>query len=209
MDNLPNPQEIPPIIESAATESLIVEPVTTPIRGRAPVVAFLLELIQTLILAAILYVMIDTVIARVRVENISMRPTLEPGEFLLVNKLAYKTGSMSRGDIVVFHYNITEDYIKRIIGLPGDTVEVQNGSVRVNQIILNEPYISAPPGYNGVWEVPAGSLFVLGDNRNQSSDSHAWGFVSLDKLVGKALVIYWPIKNAKVLTHANIVNAAQ
>ncbi len=205
MDNLPPIQSTP-----ALTEPSVVEQDVNPEKHRSPVITFLLELIQTLVLAVVLYVMIDTVIARVRVENISMRPTLEPGEFLLVNKLAYKLGSTSRGDIVVFHYplNPDEDYIKRLIGLPGDVVNIQNGIVKVNQNSLDEPYISAPPGYNGEWEVPAGSVFVLGDNRNQSSDSHAWGFVPLEKIVGKALVIYWPIKNAQVLSHPNIVNAA-
>jgi signal peptidase I len=202
MDNIPNPQEIPPFSESPVTE-----PVISPAGTHAPLVAFLGELIQTLVLAFVLYIMIDMVIARVRVENISMRPTLEPGEFLLVNKMAYKFSGFSRGDIVVFHYDAKEDYIKRLIGLPGDTVEVQDGKVKVNKTILDEPYVVVPPSYNGVWQVPAGSIFVLGDNRNQSSDSHSWGFVPLEKIVGKALVIYWPVKNVKVLTHPTIVNA--
>ncbi|GAP20017.1 signal peptidase I [Leptolinea tardivitalis] len=175
---------------------------------KSPFASFLLELVQTLVLAVVLYVLIDTVIARVRVENISMRPTLEPGEFLLVNKMAYKLNAMSRGDIIVFHYSPTEDYIKRLIGLPGDVVKVTNGKVSVNDFMLDEPYIAAPPAYNGVWEVPEGAVFVLGDNRNQSSDSHAWGFVTMDKIVGKALAIYWPLKNAHVLSHPNIVKAA-
>jgi signal peptidase I len=204
MENFQNPQDISPVTEPSA-----IELEGQPGNNRSRIVTFLLELVQTLVLAIILYVLIDTVIARVRVENISMQPTLEAGEFLLVNKLAYKTSNMSRGDIVVFHFSPTEDYIKRLIGLPGDVVEVQNGTVKVNQHPLDEPYISAPPKYNGVWEIPAGSIFVLGDNRNQSSDSHAWGFVSLEKVVGKALVIYWPVKNAQILTHPNIVNAAQ
>lgn len=202
MDNFSNPQEIPPFSESPETE-----PLPAPVGAHSPLVAFLLELIQTLVLALVLYVMIDVVIARVRVENVSMRPTLEPGEFLLVNKLAYKTGKMSRGDIIIFHYDANEDYIKRLIGLPGDTVKVHDGTVSVNDSVLDEPYIFAPPDYNGVWQVPAGAVFVLGDNRIQSSDSHSWGYVPTEKVIGKALVIYWPIKNAKILTHPIIVNA--
>ncbi len=172
------------------------------------VLSFLLELVQTLLLAAILYFMIDFVIARVRVENISMKPTLQPGEFLLVNKMAYRFGEMKRGDIVIFHHSAEEDYIKRLIGIPGDTVEIRKKVVTVNGKILDEPYIAAPPGYNGKWEVPEGSIFVLGDNRNQSSDSHSWGFVPLDTVIGKALAIYWPIEDAQILSHPDIVNVA-
>ncbi len=175
---------------------------------KIPLRTYLLEIFQTLILAAVMYVMIDAVIARVRVENISMLPTLHPGEFLLVNKIAYKINPMSRGDIVIFHHDEKEDYIKRLIGLPGDVVDVKDGKVTVNNQTLTEPYIAAPPSYTGEWQVPAGSVFVLGDNRNSSSDSHSWGFVSLDKLIGKALVVYWPLQNMQILTHPDIASAA-
>jgi signal peptidase I len=139
-----------------------------------------------------------------------MKPTLVPGEFLLVNKLAYKFSGMTRGDIVVFHYppQPSEDYIKRLVGLPGDTVKISKGQVTVNQQLLTEPYIMADPSYSGEWQVPAGSIFVLGDNRNSSSDSHVWGFVPVDNIMGKAIVIYWPLQNAHILTHPDIVNAA-
>jgi len=165
------------------------------------------EVLQTLILAVVLYFLIDLVVARVRVENISMLPTLQPGEFVLVNKMAYEIGDFSRGDIVVFHYSPVEDYIKRVIGLPGDEVQVNNGQVMVNGQLLDEPYISAPPQYTGTWNVPEGSLFVLGDNRNQSSDSHRWGFIEEDSVIGKALVVYWPINEVKILSHPLIVKA--
>lgn len=172
--------------------------------------SFLVELLQTIVLALVLYFLIDSVLARVRVENVSMQPTLQPGEFILVNKLAYRLGAVSRGDVVIFHFplNPSEDYIKRVIGIPGDVVSVQNGQVTVNGTVLDEPYIMAPPRYNNSWTVPAGQIFVLGDNRNSSSDSHDWGFVPLENLVGKALVVYWPLDQMKVLTHPNVVNAA-
>lgn len=166
------------------------------------------EVLQTLILAVVLYFLIDLVVARVRVENISMLPTLQPNEFVLVNKMAYKMGDFERGDIVVFHYSPEEDYIKRVIGLPGDEVTVGNGQVMVNGQLLDEPYISAPPQYTGTWQVPDGSLFVLGDNRNQSSDSHRWGFIQEDSVIGKALVVYWPIDEVKILSHPLIVKAS-
>jgi signal peptidase I len=167
----------------------------------------LLEVVQTLALAVVLYLLIDFVVARVRVENISMLPTLQPGEFVLVNKMAYKLGDFHRGDIVVFHYSPQEDYIKRIIGVPGDIIEVDSNQVRVNGQVLDEPYISAAPKYEGVWEVNADSLFVLGDNRNQSSDSHRWGVISEQSVVGEALVIYWPLSEVKLLSQPLIVRA--
>ncbi len=181
---------------------------TQPARQRPAWIGFLWEVVQTLIMAVILYFLIDTVVGRVRVENISMQPTLHEGEFILVNKLAYKLGDYQRGDIVIFHHDPTEDYIKRVIGLPGDTVDVRNEQVYINNQMIDEPYIAAPPRYSGSWTVPPGQIFVLGDNRNQSSDSHQWGFVPENTVVGRALVIYWPLQNLQVLTQVPTVNAA-
>ncbi|HOV05921.1 MAG TPA: signal peptidase I [Anaerolineaceae bacterium] len=162
-----------------------------------------MELFQTLVLAALLYFAIDAVFARVRVLNISMQPTLFEGDIVLVNKLAYKLGEMKTGDVVIFHdpYNREEDFIKRLIGKPGDFVEVKNGDVYVNGELLEEPYTAADPMYSGSWQVPEDAIFVLGDNRNQSSDSHSWGFVPLEDVVGKALVVYWPLDEVKIVTH--------
>lgn len=172
--------------------------------------SFVLEMLQTLIMALVFYFLIDSFFPRVRVENISMKPTLQPGELLLVNKLSYKLGEPRHGDVVVFHYpaNPTEDYIKRVIGLPGDDVRVENGKVYVNGQALDEPYIAASPSYTGSWTVPPDSFFVLGDNRNQSSDSHSWGFVPRENMVGKALIVYWPLDQVKTLYHPLVVNAA-
>jgi signal peptidase I len=183
---------------------------TQPMKTGMSVFKFIFEILQTVILALILYFVIDSVVARVRVENISMLPTLESGEFLLVNKLAYRIGDYQQGDIIVFHYpkNPQDDYIKRIIGLPGDTVTVTQEEVYVNGNQMDEAYIAEPPGYDGEWIVPPDSIFVLGDNRNQSSDSHSWGFVPLDDVVGKAIVIYWPLDELKILNSPAIVNAA-
>lgn len=161
----------------------------------------LVEILQTLLLAVLLYFAIDAVFARVRVVNISMQPTFVEGDVLLVNKLAYKLGKLHTGDVVIFHNpnDLEEDYIKRLIGKPGDVVRVEGGVVLVNGIPLEEDYIADPPYYSGEWIVPQGSIFVLGDNRNQSSDSHSWGYVPLEDLVGKALVVYWPLDAVKVI----------
>lgn len=171
--------------------------------------SFLLETLQTIILAVVLYFLIDSVIARVRVENLSMVPTLQPGEFLLVNRMASRIGNYHRGDIIIFHFpqDPQEDYIKRLIGLPGDVVKAENGAVSVNGQVLDESYISNPVSYSGEWLVPENAYFVLGDNRNISSDSHSWGFVPAENVVGKALAVYWPITEIRSLEHTDLLSA--
>jgi len=172
--------------------------------------SFLLETLQAVVLAVVLYFLIDTVIARVYVLNLSMVPTVTPGEQLIVNKMIFRTGNYQRGDIIVFHYpqDPREDYIKRLIGLPGDVVKAENGAISVNGQVLNEPYCSSPVSYTGEWLVPEDAFFVLGDNRNLSSDSHSWGFAPVENVVGKALAVYWPLAEIKPLQHADLVQAA-
>jgi signal peptidase I len=167
---------------------------------------FALDIIETLVLAVVLFFGINAVSARVRVDGFSMIPTLQDGEFVLVSKLHYLFGKPERGDIIVFHYPMDpqQELIKRVIGLPGDMIGVQNGRVSVNRQVLDEPYIAATPAYSGDWTVPEGQLFVLGDNRNDSSDSHSWGFLPSEKVVGKAVVIYWPPHLWEVIRHAKI-----
>jgi signal peptidase I len=196
-------------VEKMSSDVDLKDTKTTP-ETRSSWGSFLLETLQTIILAVVLYFLIDTVIARVRVENFSMLPTLQPGQFILVNKFAYRFGESKRGDIIVFHYpqDPREDYIKRVIGLPGDIIKVENGKVFVNGHSIEELYIANPPTYSGEWDVPEGAYFVLGDNRNQSSDSHSWGFVPAANIVGKALVIYWPIGELKILSAPEAVRAA-
>ena len=157
-------------------------------------------------MALVLTFIIDCAIGRARVQKTSMEPTLLPGEILLVNKLEYKLGEIERGDIVTFHYPLDPklDYIKRVIGLPGDKVVVKDSQVWVNDQELYEPYISAPPEYNGVWEVSEGNLFVLGDNRNPSADSHVWGFVPLENVIGKVFAVYWPVTKIRGLPTPDI-----
>jgi len=196
-------------LESFNSELLPDEP-TRPVSRRNPVLSFLLETLQTILMALVLYFLIDLVLGRVRVENISMEPTLQPGQFILVNKMAYRLGDFRRGDVIIFHYprNPNEDYIKRVVGLPGETIAIHDNKVYVNNQPLDEPYIAAPPQYTGEWTVPPDQVFVLGDNRNQSSDSHSWGFVPHDLIVGRALVIYWPLDKVKILNQSPVVNAA-
>jgi signal peptidase I len=169
---------------------------------------FLLDVLETLVLAVVLYFGINAVSARVRVDGFSMRPTLQDGEYILINKLAYKLGEPMRGDIVVFVFpvNPEEDLIKRIIGLPGDTITVQDGLLSINGVVMNEPYISAPPAYDGTWQVSEGELFVLGDNRNDSRDSHQWGLLPVENVIGRAVLIYWPPEEWQIIEHTEQVS---
>ena len=170
---------------------------------------FFIDLLETIILAVVLFFAINAVSARVRVDGFSMVPTLQDGEYVLVNRLAYRNHLPERSDIIVFSSPQTTDLdlIKRVIGLPGDTVEISGGAVRVNGQVLEEPYIAAAPVYNGEWEVPDGKLFVLGDNRNDSSDSHAWGLLPLENVIGRAILIYWPIHDWNLIDHVESVAA--
>ncbi len=163
-----------------------------------------MDILETVVLALVLFVGINAISARVRVDGFSMRPTLQDGEFVLVNRLAYRFGEVQRGDIIVFHYpaNPKQELIKRVIGLPGDQVTVNNGRVNVNGHDLNEDYIAAAPAYSGSWQVTEGYLFVLGDNRNDSSDSHSWGYLPVENVIGKAVLIYWPPPYWTFIEHA-------
>jgi signal peptidase I len=170
---------------------------------------FVLDILETIVLAVVLFVGINALSARVRVDGYSMRPTLEDGEFVLVSKLSYFWGDVTRGDIVVFHFplNPEEELIKRVIGLPGDRVMVENGQVYVNGQAISEPYIAQSPLYSGEWLVEENHLFVLGDNRNNSNDSKDWGLMPMENLVGKAVLIYWPPPMWNLLDHADVVAA--
>ena len=129
----------------------------------------------------------------------SMLPTLHVQDRIFVNKISYKFREPRYGDIVIFDASYTTDnrggniYIKRIIGLPGDVIEARNGAVYRNGGRLNEPYISEWVDYTiDQVKVPQDMLFVLGDNRNESMDSHVWGHLNRKRVLGKAMVRFWP-----------------
>ena len=190
-------------------DETIPEPVI-PERQRSGFWRFLLDVLETVVLSALLFVVINAISARIRVDGFSMEPTLHNGEFVIVNKLAYKFGNIQPGDVIVFHYprDPEQEYIKRVIGLPGDRVKITNGQVYINDQPISEPYIAAPPKYQSEWNVPEDSLFVLGDNRNNSSDSHNWGPVPKNHVIGQALVVYWPPKAWGLINHLSVANAA-
>ncbi len=163
------------------------------------------ETIQILVLALALAFFIRTFVAEPRyIPSESMLPTLEIGDRLIVEKLSYYSHPPHSGDIIVFApppqlqeqgYGEDQAFIKRIIGLPGDTVAVTNGRVSVNGNVPIESYIADRPNYDmSPMVVPPGQLFVMGDNRNNSNDSHVWGFLPQANIVGHACFRFWPLE---------------
>ena len=177
------------------------------------------ELIETFVLALLIFLAVRAALQNFRVEGSSMDPILHNGEYLIVNKAIYTRINLKtisrfipfidpgdnpvhylfrrprRGDVVVFRFpgNPERDFIKRIIGEPGDTVEIKDNTVYINGGALDEPYITSKPNYTyGPQEVPPKQYFVLGDNRNNSYDSHVWGFLPEENIIGQAWLSYWP-----------------
>jgi signal peptidase I len=176
------------------SDAFPVEEISTE-KPKSKLRTIVLETLQTIILALLFYLVISLATARVVVEGPSMRPTLLSGEWIVVNRLTYKFSSPQRGDVVVFLPPTnaqTDDLIKRVIGLPGEFLEIRDGSVWINGRMLEEDYISASTTPDNRWQLAAGEIFVMGDNRGLSLDSRSFGPVSISEVVGKAWIIYWP-----------------
>lgn len=165
----------------------------------------LYETLETIVLAAVIWLVVNFATARFVVDGSSMEPNFHTGQLLIVNRLAYRFGSLQRGDVIVFQYpgNTADDYIKRVIGLPGENVAIKGGKVYVNGQVLDEPYL--PPDatilYDQEWVIPPDSYFVLGDNRAHSSDSRSWGMLGKEFIIGKSWISYWPPKYWGVVPH--------
>jgi signal peptidase I len=168
---------------------------------------FFRELMEIIIIAGVMFLAVNTATARVRVESISMEPNLYEGQFVVVNRLAYRWADPEHGDIIVFHFpnNPSKRYIKRVIGVSGDLVSANNGHISVNGIRLDEPYLASKPNYEGEWVVGPEAVFVLGDNRNNSYDSKNWGALEMDAVVGKAVFIYWPLGDFGLIPHYDLL----
>lgn len=188
------------------------------------------EIIETILLALLIFLMVRGVVLNFRVDGSSMEPTLSNSEMLIINRRAYSSIDINgwfdflpgieddasegsylfnpprRGDIVVFHPpgGESDPYIKRIIGLPGETVEIRNGSVYVDGVQLSEPYVTSSTSWRGEsnrssMTVPEDEYFVLGDNRSNSSDSRMFGTVPKENIIGKSWIAYWPPGSIEVL----------
>jgi signal peptidase I len=178
----------------------------------------LIEVVETLVLTLIIFFVIQHFCAQpYQILQVSMEPTLEPGEYVLVDKLSPNFDDYKRGDVIVFSppSGFQEDgqnvpFIKRVIGIGGDVVELRNDAVYVNGAKLNEPYVyggqsTTPSPQGGAqtrWLVPKGYLFVLGDHRAESQDSRAFGPIERSTVIGRAWLRYWP------MNHLSFVNSA-
>ncbi|WP_129626570.1 signal peptidase I [Candidatus Oscillochloris fontis] len=196
--------------------------------------SFVRELLETAIFILLIFFIVRGIVQNFKIEGTSMEPTMHTGEYILVNKLIYFHFDINaplrlfpgqeaipqkiiypfhqprRGDVVVFEYprDVSKDYIKRVVGLPGDTLEIRDGKVFLNGIELIEPYLDSPTACmssrvcgNGPFVVPEGTIFVMGDNRNNSSDSREWDSLPLDRVVGQAWLIYYPINQWGLVPH--------
>jgi len=170
------------------------------------------EIADTAVLIMAVFALVNLSSARYMVEGKSMFPNFDDYQVLYVSRLNYIWGSPERLDIIVFHYpnNPSEDYIKRVIGLPGETVSIRDGQVYVNDMPLNEPYINEDCDQ---FHCPDQSItlgpdefFVMGDNRNHSSDSRAFGPVDRSLIVGEVLVRYWPPPDWGIVTKTGAPN---
>jgi len=168
------------------------------------------EIVETLLLTVVIFVLVNTLTGRFRIDGSSMEPTLHDGEYVIVNRVLYRLHTPERGDIVVFRLDAGgKEYIKRVIGLPGDVVEVRGGRVIVNGTPLAEPYLAQPPVYTmEPRKIGPHECFVLGDNRNNSSDSHSsLGAIPFNAIDGKAWVTYWPPKDWGIVPHYSYAQA--
>jgi len=188
------------------------------------------EVIEAVLLAVMVFMLLQTTVRNFKVDGSSMDPTLVNGQYLLVNRLVYLRIEMDRfssivpfwqaeedsvryaihpperGEVIVFEFpdvipsNSKRDFVKRVIGLPGETIEVKDGVPFVDGVVLEEPYLTTKDRSNGrKVELGAGEYYVIGDNRAHSNDSRSWGAVPEENLRGKVWMIYWPAPRIHIL----------
>ena len=174
------------------------------------------DLVQTLVIAGAIFVVIYAFLFRpYQVNGHSMDPTFQNGEYVLTNLISLRFEDLKRGDIIVFHAppDKDKDYIKRIIGLPGDRVKLLGGQVYLNGTKLDQTSFLASTvrtnsgnflGEGDEVIVPEGQYFTMGDNREFSSDSREWGFVTKQAVIGKSFFVYWPLNRMRVVKHTEI-----
>jgi signal peptidase I len=162
------------------------------------------DILITIILVIAVFLLLQFTFQRFVIIEHCMEPGLHEGERILVNKVVYHLHEPERGDVIIFHPPLNPElvYVKRIIAIPGDTVEVRDGAVYVNGIQLDEPYIMEPPNYTfPLTGIAVDEYFVLGDNRNNANDSHKGWTVPKENIIGKARLIFWPPKGWRMVHH--------
>jgi len=161
------------------------------------------EILETIVLTLIIFFVIQTLVRNFRVVGTSMEPNLYNGQYLIIDKVSYRFSEPQVGDVVVFEppNRPGEDYVKRIIGLPGQLVEIRDGQVFIDNKPLEEPYMVRRGSYSmEPRRVGPDEYFVLGDNRDSSSDSHMWGMLPRANIVGRAWISYWPPSSWGLIT---------
>lgn len=166
--------------------------------------AFFLDILEVFVLAIGIFLVVYLLVLRPhQIKGASMFPNFKDGEYLLTEKITYYRQDPQRGDVVVFKPPISDDeFIKRVIGLPGETISLKNGKFTIDGDVLKEDYIKVETnGSNFLSEgeeyiIPDGQYFVVGDNRPQSSDSRTWGPIAKKAITGKAWLVYWPVNLA-------------
>jgi signal peptidase I len=192
-------------------------PYTAGLVSQRPALGCLFEIVETLVLTLLIFVVIQNFIAQpYKVQQLSMERTLEPEQYVLVDKLTPRFDAYNRGDIVVFDPpadwgDSNTPFIKRVIGEPGDKVEIRDdGLVYINGVALDEPYLysdevggntqpTTAPLDESTWTVPPGELFLMGDHRQNSADSRTFGAVPIDRVIGRAWLRYWPLDTFGIL----------
>lgn len=193
------------------SENEIVEPREKISSVFASVGQFILSFLETVVVALVISIVLYIFIMTPHeVIGNSMHPTYKNGEYLMANKISYRLGEPERGDVIIFKYSETQDFIKRIIGLPGDTVMLKDGELYINGRLLDESnYLNGTVYTNGgdflkegeSATVPNGEYFVCGDNRPHSSDSRTFGTISVSDIKGKAWIVYFPFTEFRVVQH--------
>jgi signal peptidase I len=152
------------------------------------------DILETIVLALVIYAGVRLFIRNFRIDGASMEPTLQHGQLVVIARWSYWFRSPSRGDIVVFRApnDGARDLIKRVVGLPGEQIEIVDGQVLVDGEAIREPYARPNPSSGGPWKLGEHQVFVMGDNRSRSLDSRNWGPLQSDRIVGKGLFSYWP-----------------
>ena len=179
-------------------------PTEAPKVKKSSILGTVIEIVVIVAAAFVIALLVQAFLVKpFTIHQVSMRPTLQDGDRILLNRLTYRFRPEHRGDIVVFHSPITpgEDLVKRIVGVAGDRVAVTGGKLYVNGVAQNEPYL-LEQNFSGEMPetlVPPGHVFVMGDNRNNSGDSRLFGPVPTSSIIGKAFVVYWPISHWKTL----------
>ena len=167
------------------------------------------EIVETALLTAVIFLIVNAATGRFKIDGQSMEPSLHTEEYVIVDKLTYVFGSPQRGDVVVLYLEgDPKDYIKRVIGLPGETIEIARGTVYIDGLPLSEPYVLPSRDEYAQRTLGVDEYFVMGDNRGNSQDSRRFGPIHFRNIVGRAWIVYWPPSAWSLVSHHSFTASA-